>query len=43
VAEGRKAGQLIPRGQNRWMVRVYLGVDPGTRDLILIFCAWLSL
>jgi integrase len=30
VAEGRKAGQLIQRGDRRWMVRVYLGVDPKT-------------
>jgi hypothetical protein len=28
----RKAGQLIARGQSTWLIRVYLGRDPQTRD-----------
>jgi integrase len=27
----RRQGQIIPRGDHRWLVRVYLGLDPETR------------
>ena len=32
----RKAGQIIARGQNTWLVRIYLGRDPeaGTRKYL---------
>ena len=28
---GRRQGQIIPRGDHRWMVRIFLGLDPETR------------
>ena len=27
----RRQGQIIPRGDHRWLVRIYLGLDPETR------------
>ena len=28
---GRRQGQIIPRGDQRWLVRIFLGLDPETR------------
>ncbi len=28
---GRRQGQIIPRGDHRWLVRIFLGLDPETR------------
>ena len=30
----RRQGQIIPRGDHRWLVRVFLGRDPETRRRI---------
>jgi len=27
---GRRAGQIVSRGDNKWLIRVYLGADPAT-------------